>query len=60
MLEWIGGLLGHLPTWLILPSAIIIVFIGWGAYSWFIDGGDLFDRWWNRRKREKELNHGKK
>lgn len=59
MAEWIGQLLSYLPAWMVLPLAFIVVTIGYIAYIW-ATGSDVVDRWLDRRKREKELEHGKK
>jgi cytochrome b subunit of formate dehydrogenase len=60
--EWIGQFLGQLPAWAALPAAFVIVIVGWILWIVFVDPyGDIpLKRWLDRRRREKEINRGKK
>lgn len=61
MAEWIGQFLGQFPVWISVPVAILVVAIGWILWMLFMDSGsDIFDRWYDRRRRERELKRDKK
>lgn len=59
MAEWVGQFIGEMPAWLVLPAALLVSAVVYIAYMW-VYGGDVIDRWFDRKKREKELAHGKK
>ena len=62
MIDIIGRFLGQLPLWVALPVAFILVAIGWVLWTLFLDpsASDIFDRWYNRRRRARKMNNGKK
>ncbi len=46
MAEWIGGLLASLPTWVLLPSIVIVFIIALEVVSiMWLGGGPLLYFW---------------
>lgn len=60
--ELIGKVLGQFPFWIVLPIAFVLVLGLWIAWMMFVNPftSEIMDRWLDRRRREKELTHGKK
>jgi len=58
MAEWIGQFLGQFPLWVAMPIAVVGLLLWVTALMPF--GEVPFERWLDRRRREKEINRGKK